>query len=231
MRHIFLLIKKRVPRFRGFRSNQASKIAKTVFAYPNTKLIKIIGRRDSESTSIEKSDAEKGTERLYCFHGRPWFRRVNSSPSNCDVWRIQSSPPNGRWRAIDSPPSAIRPRKGTRSLDRAKSDRGATGRHATVLGRPRTTPADFSSVPNPRIQSMIRGQSGRVEERSPIRFCEHTWIEDYDDPAVGFRADQPAEALFELDDRLGNLIVGERIAAGLANRPRGGLRATGGSGR
>ena len=44
-------------------------------------------------------------------------------------------------------------------------------------------------------------------------------------------ADQPAEALLELDDGLGDLVLDERVAAAAADRPPGGPRAAGGWGR
>ena len=49
-------------------------------------------------------------------------------------------------------------------------------------------------------------------------------------PRSVFGADQPAEALLELDDGLGDLVLDERVAAAPADRPRAGPPAAGGSG-
>ena len=45
----------------------------------------------------------------------------------------------------------------------------------------------------------------RVEEEPAVALGLHPAVEDHDDPLVGLGADQPAEALLELDDRLGDL--------------------------
>ena len=46
----------------------------------------------------------------------------------------------------------------------------------------------------------------------------NAWIEDRHEAGVGASADQPADSLLELDDRFGDLIVHERVAAVGANR-------------
>src|SRR5260221_3975279 len=53
----------------------------------------------------------------------------------------------------------------------------------------------------------------RAEEGATVTLRQHARIEDDDDPAVLLRADQPAHALPQLQDRLGQRVFGERIAA------------------
>src|SRR5262249_48111704 len=58
----------------------------------------------------------------------------------------------------------------------------------------------------------------RFQEVSAVALVQKPGIEDYHHAAVGAGADQPAKALLELDDRLGNLQVQEGQAAGLLDR-------------
>ena len=64
----------------------------------------------------------------------------------------------------------------------------------------------------------------RVQERPPVGLGQDPRVEDHDDAAVGPGADQPAEALLELDDGLGHLVLDERVAAALADLLEPGLQ-------
>src|ERR1700722_16107873 len=55
----------------------------------------------------------------------------------------------------------------------------------------------------------LRALWQRVQERAPIGFGKHAWVEDHDDPPVGLRPDQAAETLLELDDGFGHLVFDE----------------------
>ena len=63
-----------------------------------------------------------------------------------------------------------------------------------------------------------------VEEGAAVGLGQDARIEDHDDPAVGLGADQPAEALLELDHRLGDLVLDERVAAAAADVLEPGLQ-------
>ena len=58
-----------------------------------------------------------------------------------------------------------------------------------------------------------RASRQRVQKHAAVGFDEHARVEDHDDAAVGLGADQPAEALLQLDDGFGKLILVERAAA------------------
>src|SRR4051812_19699882 len=61
-----------------------------------------------------------------------------------------------------------------------------------------------------------------VEQRSPVTALDRAAVEERDDASVLFRADQPAEALFQRDRGGGHRVLRERIAPlGLdLSRPR-----------
>ncbi len=69
-----------------------------------------------------------------------------------------------------------------------------------------------------------RAVGQRVEEGAAVGLGQDAGVEDHDDAAVGPGADQPAEALLELDDRLGDLVVDERVAAAAADVLEPGLQ-------
>ena len=59
----------------------------------------------------------------------------------------------------------------------------------------------------------------RLQEPPAIPLGQHARVEDDHDARVGLRADQPAEALLQLDDRLRHLVVEERLAAARLRSP------------
>jgi hypothetical protein len=58
----------------------------------------------------------------------------------------------------------------------------------------------------------------RLDEEFSVWFGDDSRVEAYDGAVVGARANEPAEALLELDHGFGQLVVAERIAAGGADR-------------
>ena len=56
------------------------------------------------------------------------------------------------------------------------------------------------------------------EEEAAVALGAHARIEDHHLAGVVAAADQPAEALLELDDRFGQLVLQERVAAAGADR-------------
>ena len=57
-----------------------------------------------------------------------------------------------------------------------------------------------------------------VQEDPAVGLAQDPGVEDRDDPGISARADQAAEALLELQDRLGDLVLDERVAPAPADR-------------
>src|SRR2546426_9120583 len=69
-------------------------------------------------------------------------------------------------------------------------------------------PADL-----PPMADHARRARQALEHHRPVAFCDDAPVEQHDRPRVALGPDQPAEALLELERRVGNEIVGEAIQA------------------
>ena len=64
-----------------------------------------------------------------------------------------------------------------------------------------------------RSDDLHRALRQRFQKRGAVAFRQHAGVEDDDDAAVLLRANEPPDALAQFQDRLGQRILGERIAA------------------
>ena len=166
-------------------------------------------------------DVEAGDDPLGQHCAVP-VRSVRSAAATRSAAGVRSTEPG---RHSGSTSAAIDPRRvDPRAV--APSPCGIARLSACDAGRRPPGSASSSST------SMILGQSGsELEEGPAVGLGQDPRVEDHDDPPVGLRPDQPAEPLLELDDRLGHLVLDERVAPARADRPRAGPPAAGGSGR
>ena len=115
------------------------------------------------------------------------------------------------------------PRRPGRMVAQGRGREGiGPGMSLPVLRRVR--PSKVRISPNVGSLDDPRAFGQRLQEGAAIRLGEDARVEDHDDAAVGFGADQPAEALLELDHSLGDLVVDERVAAAAADVLEPGLQ-------
>ena len=85
-----------------------------------------------------------------------------------------------------------------------------------------------ATLPASRPLHHLPALGQRGEKHPPVGLRPHPRIENHDDAPVAAGANQAAETLLELQDRLGQLIVAKRIAARGADRVQAGLQAAAG---
>src|SRR5262245_46427569 len=104
----------------------------------------------------------------------------------------------------------MRWRRREASTVRARSAATVSSRHLTALPRAPEAPARLD-VPH----DLVRRE--RSEERLPVRLRREARVEHGEDAAVGAAAEQAAEALLQLEHGEGDLVLGERVAALVAD--------------
>ena len=85
-----------------------------------------------------------------------------------------------------------------------------SGRHSLLLNS-QSSWSQCISLHSPALRQ-------RFDEQPAVGLRDDPWVEADDGATVALGADEAAEALFELDDGLGQLVIAERVAAGGADR-------------
>src|SRR5690349_1184241 len=91
---------------------------------------------------------------------------------------------------------------------------------------PKITSEPSQPLRFPNMLFSARGLSHRhcftagkgIEKDPAIAFGFHPAVEDDDDAGIGLRANEPAEALFQLNDRFGDGVFHEGVSAGALDR-------------
>src|SRR3989449_8997555 len=65
----------------------------------------------------------------------------------------------------------------------------------------------------PPVADHARCAGEALEHHRPVAFCDDAPVEQHHRPRVALAPDQPAEALLELERRVGNEVVGEAVQA------------------